>query len=80
MLFFFELYSSKSIFWYKNQASLTLQWNFMRQNWFKNVAKREAEGSFFRGLKEIYAACADSELVPVHSNSTPQISIIDYTN
>ena len=43
---FSVLYSSKSIFWYKNQASLTLQWNFMRQNMLKNLVKMEAEGSY----------------------------------
>ena len=40
------MYSSKSIFWYKNQAFLTLKWNFMRQNMLKNVVKREAEGIY----------------------------------
>ena len=54
---FSVLYSSKSIFWYKNQASLTLQWNFMRQHMLKNVVEREAEGSFlgFKVPKHIYS-------------------------
>ena len=54
---FSVLYSLKSIFWYKNQASLTLQWNFMRQNMLKNVVKREAEGIYLGVwvLKHIYS-------------------------
>ena len=43
----YESYSSQSFFWYQNQGSLTLKYNFMRQNRHQNQLKCEAEGSFW---------------------------------
>ena len=55
-MWFFRIVLIEIYLWYKNQAFLTLKWNFMRQNMLKNLVKREAEGSYlgFWVPKHIY--------------------------